>query len=61
MVENEEKIQTIAVEQMTETIKKYLKEHKINKYEISGRTKSIYSIYKKMVFQNRAFEDIYDI
>ncbi|NLN50807.1 MAG: bifunctional (p)ppGpp synthetase/guanosine-3',5'-bis(diphosphate) 3'-pyrophosphohydrolase [Acholeplasmataceae bacterium] len=61
LVENEEKIQTIAVEQMTETIKKYLKEHKINKYEISGRTKSIYSIYKKMVFQNRAFEDIYDI
>ena len=46
---------------MIETIKNYLIENKINKFELSGRTKSVYSIYKKMVHQQRAFEDIYDI
>ncbi len=61
LVQNEEEIYTQAVEQMVFTIKKHLKDHKISRYTISGRTKSIYSIYKKMVFQQRPFEDIYDI
>jgi guanosine-3',5'-bis(diphosphate) 3'-pyrophosphohydrolase len=30
-------------------------------FEIKGRIKNIYSIYKKMVNSNRAFEDIYDL
>lgn len=29
--------------------------------ELKGRIKNIYSIYKKMVFNNRSFEDIYDL
>ncbi len=29
--------------------------------EIKGRPKSLYSIYKKMYFKNRAFEQIYDL
>ena len=61
LVSQEEKIHEKSVEQMIETIKNYLIENKINKFELSGRTKSVYSIYKKMVHQQRAFEDIYDI
>lgn len=30
-------------------------------FEIKGRIKNIHSIYKKMVFQKRDFEDIYDL
>jgi RelA/SpoT family (p)ppGpp synthetase len=37
-----------------------LKEIKI-KYELGGRAKHLYSIYRKMVKQNRPFEDIYDL
>lgn len=61
LVSQEEKIHEKSVELMIETIKNYLIENKINKFELSGRTKSVYSIYKKMVHQQRAFEDIYDI
>lgn len=61
LVENQEKLFTDSVKEMKETISNYLKENKIKNFRISGRTKSIYSIYKKMVIQNRAFEDIYDI
>lgn len=61
LVSQEEKIHEKSVELMIETIKNYLTENKINKFELSGRTKSVYSIYKKMVHQQRAFEDIYDI
>lgn len=61
LVSQEEKAHEASVEQMIETIKSYLTENKITKFELSGRTKSVYSIYKKMVHQQRAFEDIYDI
>ena len=61
LVEQEEKLHQQSIDQMMLTIQGYLKEHKINQFDISGRTKSIYSIYKKMVLQHRAFEDIYDI
>lgn len=61
LVSQEEKVHEESVEQMINTIKGYLSDNKINKFELSGRTKSIYSIYKKMVHQQRAFEDIYDI
>lgn len=61
LVSQEEKVHEESVDQMIETIKNYLTENKINKFELSGRTKSVYSIYKKMVHQQRAFEDIYDI
>ncbi len=33
----------------------------LHDFEIKGRIKNIYSIYKKMVRDNRAFEDIYDL
>lgn len=37
-----------------------LKESNINS-EIKGRPKSLYSIYKKMYFKNKTFEQIYDL
>ncbi len=44
-----------------ETIKGIFGESSFLDYEIKGRIKNIYSIYKKMVRDNRAFEDIYDL
>ncbi|MBI2668176.1 bifunctional (p)ppGpp synthetase/guanosine-3',5'-bis(diphosphate) 3'-pyrophosphohydrolase [Candidatus Woesearchaeota archaeon] len=41
-------------------ITKNLKEHGINAL-ITGRTKTFYSIYKKMMLKKRTFEEIYDI
>ena len=41
-------------------VKKELKKYKI-KSDISGRYKSISSIYRKIQLQNRDFEDIYDL
>ncbi len=61
LIENQEKLYTEAVADIKKTIKKYLAKNNIKNFVIKGRTKSIYSIYKKMVLQNRAFEDIYDI
>lgn len=37
-----------------------LDDHKIN-YDIGGRAKHIYSIYRKMIKQNTSFEKIYDL
>ncbi|MFA3782908.1 bifunctional (p)ppGpp synthetase/guanosine-3',5'-bis(diphosphate) 3'-pyrophosphohydrolase [Melioribacteraceae bacterium 4301-Me] len=44
----------------TKPIKEKLKEHKIA-YELVSRPKNLYSIYRKMIKQNRPFEDIYDL
>ncbi len=42
-------------------IKTILDKENIKDYQIKGRIKNIYSIYKKMIGQNKAFSDIYDI
>ena len=43
------------------SIKTLLNENDTKDYKIIGRVKNIYSIYKKMVRDQRLFEDIYDI
>ncbi len=48
------------VKNIIETLSKKLDEVKIN-YDISGRPKNFYSIYKKMVHQGKAFEQIFDL
>ena len=48
------------VKDVIETLSKKLDDVKIN-FDISGRPKNFYSIYKKMVHQGKAFEQIFDL
>jgi GTP pyrophosphokinase len=43
-----------------ETIQKHLRDVKVEA-ELSGRPKHIYSIYRKMILQNKQFNEIYDL
>jgi GTP pyrophosphokinase len=51
----------ILISTIKENIDSLLELHKVKDYDIKGRVKNIYSIYKKMTLNNRAFEDIYDL
>lgn len=48
------------IKKFSEPIEEKLKEYNL-KYEISGRAKHLYSIYRKMVRRNKPFEEIYDL
>ena len=48
------------IKKFAEPITKKLVEYNL-KYEISGRAKHLYSIYRKMVRRNKPFEEIYDL
>lgn len=48
------------IQRFSKPIKEKLDELNL-KYEISGRPKHLYSIYRKLVMQNRPWEDIYDL
>jgi GTP diphosphokinase / guanosine-3',5'-bis(diphosphate) 3'-diphosphatase len=50
-----------SIEHIIKNIESLLKEHQTLDFSIKGRIKNIYSIYKKMVKDQRAFEDIYDL
>lgn len=54
--EREEQIQTI-IHLLTDK----LKENGIKNFEIAGRPKHLYSVYRKMVLQNKEFDQIYDL
>ncbi len=49
------------VDHTIDEIKNILENENLHDYQIKGRIKNIYSIYKKMVNQNKDFKDIYDI
>ena len=55
-VEREAQIKTII-----QTLSDKLNEMGINNFEIEGRPKHLYSIYRKMVIQNKTFDQIYDL
>ncbi len=48
------------IKKFSEPIKDKLDEYSL-KYDISGRAKHLYSIYRKMVRRNKPFEEIYDL
>lgn len=48
------------VNKMIEEISALLKEHNFE-FRIFGRSKHLYSIYKKMITKNKRFEEIYDL
>lgn len=54
--EREESIKNITI-----TMEELFNKNELNSFEIKGRIKNIYSIYKKMYINNRTFEDIYDL
>lgn len=49
------------IEEMIAQIEQMLKDHGVTGYEIKGRIKNIYSIYKKITQKGRSIEDIYDL
>lgn len=48
------------IKKFSDPIKKKLDEENF-KYELNGRVKHLYSIYRKMVRRNKPFEEIYDL
>ncbi|MBT4417248.1 bifunctional (p)ppGpp synthetase/guanosine-3',5'-bis(diphosphate) 3'-pyrophosphohydrolase [archaeon] len=55
-----QKQRDVEVVHIEEVLKKEMNDHKI-KSRISGRSKHLYSIYKKMLRKDKPFSDIYDI
>ncbi|AUS09582.1 bifunctional (p)ppGpp synthetase/guanosine-3',5'-bis(diphosphate) 3'-pyrophosphohydrolase [Laceyella sacchari] len=49
------------LDEIIDTLKSRLEEMDVKVMDISGRPKHIYSIYKKMVTQNKEFNEIYDL
>lgn len=49
------------IKSIVDIIKQKLVESNIENVEVTGRPKSLYSIYKKMYYKNKPFEQIYDI
>ena len=60
-IKNTASVRINSIDTTVEEIKKILEPNNISNYEIKGRIKNKYSIYKKMINQNKEFEDIYDI
>lgn len=57
---NKRKERESYIKKFTDPIIEKLNEAKLN-YEINGRPKHLYSIYRKMVRRNKPFEEIYDL
>ena len=49
------------INSMMDSISGLLKMHKITDYELKGRIKNIYSIYKKTITKHKTLDDIFDL
>lgn len=49
------------IHEMSEKINQLLKTYHITNYELKGRIKNIYSIYKKTITKNKTLDDIFDL
>lgn len=49
------------INSMMDSISGLLKMHKIEDYELKGRIKNIYSIYKKTITKHKTLDDIFDL
>jgi len=61
MIQTKKNEREKSIENVIEHIKTLFSDSSLHDFEIKGRIKNIFSIYKKMVKDNRAFEDIYDL
>ncbi|HSD64737.1 MAG TPA: RelA/SpoT family protein, partial [Ignavibacteriaceae bacterium] len=59
-VKNKRREREAYIKKFTEPIIEKLKEYHLN-FDIIGRPKHLYSIYRKMVRRNKPFEEIYDL
>ncbi len=60
-IKNDSSVRMQNIDHTIDEIKKLLSPYNFETIQIKGRIKNIYSIYKKMVTQNKSFEDIYDV
>lgn len=60
-IKNNTSVRINSIDNTINEINSFLIPEKLSHLEIKGRIKNTYSIYKKMLNQNKAFEDIYDI
>ncbi len=60
-IKSDQSVRLQNIDHTIDEIKVYLEKYIVTDYEIKGRIKNIYSIYKKMITQNKSFEDIYDV
>ncbi len=49
------------IEGMIEVIDDLLKKNHLDGYQIKGRVKNIYSVYKKIISKNKSLDDIFDL
>lgn len=59
-INNTRKEREVFIKKFSKPILDKLNEHEL-KYDVGGRPKHLYSVYRKMIIQNRPFEDIYDL
>jgi len=61
MIQAKKEEREASIDSIISQIKNLFNTNDLNDFSIKGRIKNIFSIYKKMVRDNRAFEDIYDL
>jgi GTP pyrophosphokinase len=60
-VNNKKQYRESLIDNMKYTITEHFANSQLHDFEIKGRIKNTYSIYKKLVTQNKTLDDIYDI